>query len=96
MEERMKNGLLVVGMIALLLGAAACAGPSRVAMDYGTSVKLSTFNQTLNPQAGKNLEPVAGFDGGAAKYTMERYQKDFEKPPAAPGYTFRTGYTTQQ
>ena len=59
----MKNGLLIAGMIALLLGAGACAGPSRVEMDYGTSVKLSAFNQTLNPQAGKNLGPVAGFDG---------------------------------
>ncbi len=78
-------------LIVFVVGASACAGPSRLATDYGNSTKLSTFNQTLNPEAWKNVAPVAGFDGGAAKYTMDRYQKDFEKPPVAPVYTIRMG-----
>ena len=93
----MKRRLWIAGGLIVLLGAAsACAGPSRLASDYGTSVRLSTFNQTLNPQAWKNQAPVAGFDGGAAKNTMDKYQKDFEKPPVAPGYTFRMGSMYQQ
>ena len=88
MEKRI---WLVTGTMALLLASAACAGPSRVELDYGTSVKLSKFNQTLNPEAAKNLEPVSGFDGGAAKATLERYQKDFEKPSPPPTYTLSIG-----
>ncbi|MCX5916034.1 MAG: hypothetical protein NTX30_05015 [Deltaproteobacteria bacterium] len=43
------------------------------------------------PEASKNLEPVTGFDGGAAKATMDRYQKEFEKPPAPPSYMISVG-----
>ncbi len=87
---------IAVVLVVFLLGAAACSGPSRLALDYGTSLKLSSLNQTLNPQAGKNLAPVVGFDGIAAKYTMDKYQKEFEKPPAVSGYTFRMGSTYEQ
>ncbi len=95
MEEKMrKRSWLFVGIIGLLLVCAACA-PSRLAMDYGTSFQLSKFNQALNPEAGKNLEPVTGFDGGAAKATLERYQKDFEKPSPPPTYTLSVGSFTK-
>ena len=71
---------LSLGIIGLLLVTMACAGPSRVERDFGTSAKLAKFNQIANPAAGKNLEPVVGFDGGAAKATIDKYHKDFEKP----------------
>ncbi len=74
--------LLSAGIVGLLSLTVACAGPSRVERDFGTSANLAKFNQIANPQAGKNLEPVAGFDGEAAKLTMDRYHKGFEKPPA--------------
>ena len=86
--------ILSIGIIGLLFVTVACAGPTRVEMDYGTSAKLSKFNQIANPDAEKNLEAVVGFDGGAAKATMDKYQKDFEKPkPAANVYTIQTGIT---
>src|SRR5512143_1368631 len=83
-EGKMRRGFLLLNglmVISLLIG---CAGPSpsRVQMDYGTSYKLGKFNQILNPEAEKNLEPVIGFDGRAAQATIERYEKDFENPPA--------------
>jgi len=94
MEEGMERKLwLAVGIITLFLLSAACAGPSRVELDYGTSAKLSKFNQVLNPEAGKNLEPVTGLDGGAAKGIMEKYQKDFEKPAPPPAYMLTFGGT---
>ncbi len=62
--------------------AVGCAGPSRLEMDFGTSVNLAKSNQILNPEAGKNIEPVSGFDGEAAQANIEKYRKDFEKPPA--------------
>jgi len=57
-------------------------------MDYGTSHKLAKFNQTLNPGAEKNLEPVTGFDGGAAQATIGKYHKGFEEKTPAPTYVF--------
>jgi hypothetical protein len=90
-EDRMeKRFWMVTGLIALWIVAAACA-PTRLEMDYGTSAKLSKFNQILSPEASKNLEPVTGFDGGAAKATMDKYQKDFEKPSTPPSYTISVG-----
>jgi len=86
--------VLVIGIFGLLL-TVACAGPSRVETDFGTSAKLAVFNQTANPQAGKDSQPVVGLDGGAAKGAMEKYRKDFEKPAPPPTnvYTIQTGVT---
>jgi hypothetical protein len=53
---------------------------SRLEMDHGTSYNLQKFNQTLNADAEKNLAPVTGMNGQAAQYSVEKYQKGFEKP----------------
>ncbi len=91
MEEKMRKRLwLFVGISGLLLVSAACA-PSRVEMDYGTSVNLSKFNQTLNPASTKNLAPVTGIDGVAAQFTMDKYFKGFETPAPPPVYMFSIG-----
>ena len=58
-------------------------------MDYGTSYKLAKFNQTLDPDAEKNLEPVEGIDGQAAEKIMEKYQKSFERPHRPPTFSIR-------
>jgi len=76
-----KRYMLVVGLAAMFLIATGCAQPlTRLDMDYGTSFKLAKFNQTLNPEAEKNLKPVTGLDGGAAQASIEQYRKDFAKP----------------
>jgi hypothetical protein len=86
-----KRYFLLIGVVGIFLISVSCAGPSRVEMDYGTSYKLAKFNQTLNPEAEKNLQPVTGFDGAAAKNTLDRYQKDFEKPTPPPTYVLSVG-----
>lgn len=84
-----KKGFVLIGLIAMFLISAGCAGmkQSRLEMDYGTSLKLARFNQILNPEAEKNLEPVYGFDGQAAKAAIEKYRKGFEKPAKEPAFT---------
>ena len=72
---------ILMGIIPLLGMLAGCSGMSRVEMDYGNSIQTAKMNQILNPQAGKNLEPVTGLDGKAAKATVEKYQKSFEAAP---------------
>jgi len=76
----MKKALwITASLIGTALLISGCA-PSRLEMDYGTSQKLAKFNQTLNPEAEKNLDPVVGMDGQAAQKVVEKYHKDFEKP----------------
>ena len=67
----------IAGM--LVLGGVGCA-PTRTQMDFGTPYQLAKFNQTMNPQAEKNLKPVTGLDSQAAYNAVEKYRKDFEKP----------------
>ena len=83
-----KRYFVFFGLIAIVSISLGCAGPSRVEMDYGTSHKLAKFNQTLNPEAEKNREPVTGFDGGAAQGVIGRYHKGFEEKTPAPTYVF--------
>ena len=94
----MKEALKVVGFVCfctmlglIVIGLVGCATPSRLEMDHGTSAKLAIVNQTLNPEAGKNLEPVTGMDGKTAEGLMERHQKSFEKPSPPAAYTLSIG-----
>ena len=83
-----KRCLVLFGLAGIFLISVSCVGPSRLAMDYGTSYKLAKFNQILNPAAEKNLEPVSGFDGGAAQAAIGKYRKGFEEKTQAPTYVF--------
>jgi hypothetical protein len=85
------KGWILIGFLTLFLSLARCAGPSRLEIDCGTSHKLARFNQILDPEAEKDLEPVTGFDGNAAKRVVEKYQKDFEKPAPPPTYLLGVG-----
>lgn len=94
--------LLLFGCCLITLGCAASRPcepiwsqtPSRLEMDYGTSFKLSKFNQIASPESEKNLEPVTGLDGQAAKAVVEKYRKDVEKPAAQPTVTLSVGTST--
>ena len=81
-----KRSFLLIGLGVMFLVSTGCV-TGRVEMDYGTSYKLAKFNQTLNPQAEKNLEPVTGEDGKTAEATIDRYRRGFQEKPAAPTYT---------
>ncbi len=80
--------LIALSIIVLI---SACAGPSRLEENYGTSVKLSTSNQILSPDAERNLEPVTGMDGMAGQISIERYRKSFEQPAKSSQYIFNMG-----
>ena len=87
-----KNVVWGIGAITifsfLLFG---CAAPTRLEMDYGTSYKLQKFNQTLNPDAEKNLELVEGLDGNAAAAIVGQYYKGFTTSEKGPVYNISIG-----
>ena len=65
-------------VIVMLLGGCNVF-ESRLEKDYGNSHRLAIVNQTLNPEAEKNLEPVYGIDGNTANIIVESFQKGFEE-----------------
>lgn len=83
----------LIFILAILFMFTACTvSPTpRLDMDYGTSVKLARFNQILYPEAEKNLDPVTGLDGEAAKAIMNKYHKGFEKSTHETSYVFNLG-----
>lgn len=56
---------------------------------FGEAVNIAKAQQTVNPDASKNPDPVFGVDGRAGMSAMENYHKSFETP--APTTTETTG-----
>jgi hypothetical protein len=46
-------------------------------------VRDAKRKMTLNPDAGKDGNPVVGMDGRAARESMLQYQKSYKSPPPA-------------
>ena len=72
--------LTLIGVIAALLIFSGC-GPreTMLSRNWGTSFESARQSQILNPEAGRNLEPVVGLDGQAAGNNMEKYRQGFKK-----------------
>ena len=89
--------LLIIGLIAGLGLFSGCGGSSPyieqeslLDKNWGRSYESAKYNQMLNPDAGKNLEPVAGMDGEAAEKNMEKYRKSEPAKKESQGYGFVT------
>jgi hypothetical protein len=84
----LKRTIAITAVCAMLALFAGCSGPAgnnpfRVETlldkNWGRSVETAKYNQTLDPEAGKNLAPVEGLDGRAAGYTVDKYENSFRK-----------------
>ncbi|MGB6012729.1 MAG: hypothetical protein WBI57_15795 [Desulfobacterales bacterium] len=80
------NIILMVVMAMFSVSLWGCAGNIPEAqradylnMNFGKSLESAKNNQILNPDAGKNLEPVVGLNGEAAELGVDKYKKSFEK-----------------
>jgi hypothetical protein len=47
--------------------------------NWGRSVETAKYNQTLDPEAGKNVAPIEGLNGKAAGYTVDKYENSFRE-----------------
>ena len=62
---------------------------------YGEAVNAAKLQQTINPDASLNQDPIAGIDGQAANAVVDRYHKSFEQPPVTPNaFTIGVGTTS--
>lgn len=77
--------LINLTVIVMLLGGCTVF-ESRLEKDYGNSHRLAIVNQTLNPEAEKNLEPVYGIDGKTTNIIVESFQKGFEERSRDPKF----------
>ena len=80
------NMILIVALAMFSVSLWGCAGnvPEAQRVDYlnanfAKSFESAKNNQILNPDAGKNLEPVVGLNGEAAEHGVDKYNKSFEK-----------------
>jgi hypothetical protein len=71
---------LAIAMLLALTGGCASVTPNYDAR-FGDAVRQAKLNMTINPDAGKNPDQVAGVDGKAARETIIRYQNTFKEPP---------------
>ena len=79
--KRTIPGVAVLAACAALLGG--CAIPATPSYDakFGEAVRQAQALQTLNPDAGKNTDPVTGIDGQSGQAAVDRYQQSFQAPP---------------
>lgn len=87
----------LIGLVAALSIFLGC-GPNApfqtetlLDKNWGKSFESAKNNQILNPEAGKNLDPVTGFDGQAADTNMEKYKEGFKGKPPTTEYNINLG-----
>jgi hypothetical protein len=70
----------------------ACASPTpQLDSRFGDAVRAAKLQQTLNPDAGRQVSAVDGIEGTPARETMERYQDSFKAPPPTFEIIFGSG-----
>ena len=76
---------IFIASVAGLYGCAetATGRQTRLHQNWGRSFESALYNQTLNPEAGKNLEPVEGIDGSAAEGIFKENSSGKPQPPQA-------------
>jgi len=79
------RNFLVMGIFAGLLLIFSCSGtiePQRESLldrNWGRSYESAIYNQMVNPDAHKNLNPVTGLDGTSAEYNVDKHQESFKE-----------------
>lgn len=70
-----------IAVLGVLLAGCATTTPETDAL-FGESLNTLKAQQTLNPDASRNDDPVLGLDGKAAKGALDNYRDSFRKPPS--------------
>ena len=62
------------------LAMAGCANPplSEVDQNFGNAVRAAIAQQTINPDASRNRDPVTGIDGKAGVGAVDSYHQTYE------------------
>ena len=75
----LKKSLIIIGIIALVSMVSACSGTETLSQqNWGKSYETAAYNQMLNPDADKTLNPVDSLDGQAAENNLQKYRDGFK------------------
>jgi len=74
---------LFFGALSAALLAACTPLTPNLDSHFGDAVNIAKSQQTINPDASQNTDPVSGVDGKAGQSAKESYDKSFKAPPPA-------------
>ena len=78
----MNKTLVSILCITVVGATAGCASRTPVLDErFGNAVREARAKQTINPDAGRDADPVLGLDGLAARESIERYKDATKAPP---------------
>lgn len=81
--NNLSTRLAFVSIVALLATGCAQRAPY-LESQMGQSLTMLRAQQTINPEASNNTDPVAGMDARSAQVGRERYEQSFKTPVAPP------------
>jgi hypothetical protein len=76
---------MIIGIITIVLVMFSCSGTTAAHREtlldrnWGRSYQTAIYNQMVNPDADKNLDPVLDLDGTGAAYNVGKYKESFRK-----------------
>ena len=73
--------LALLGAASTLMAGCASTTTPNYDRHFGEAVRTARAQQTLNPDASRNTDPVTGLNGAAAREAIGRYQDSFKAPP---------------
>jgi hypothetical protein len=75
----LKKSLIIIGITAVVSMVSACSGTETLSQqNWGKSYETAVYNQMVNPDADKTLNPVDSLDGQAAENNLQRYRSGFK------------------
>ena len=75
----LKKSLIIIGITAVVSMVSACSGTETLSQQiWGKSYETAVYNQMVNPDADKTLNPVDSLDGQAAENNLQRYRDGFK------------------
>jgi len=72
---------LLVSVVGVVAFAGCTTTTPHLDSKFGEAVNAAKAQQTLNPEASKNTDPVSGQDGKAGKESIDRYHETYKAPP---------------
>jgi len=69
--------------LTLLLGTGCSHVTPNYDARFGDAVRDAKRKMTINPDAGRDGNPVAGMDGRSARESMVQYHESYKTPPPA-------------
>jgi len=79
---------MIAGAACMAVLAGCASSTPYLDSKFGQAVNAAKAQQTINPEASRNTDPVAGVSGAVAKESMGRYLDSFKAPP--PTFTVVT------